>query len=93
MKEKFIVYLIKSQKDNSLYVGCTTDIDKRLSEHNQGMSQYTEPKRPWVIEWYCTFYDKAMAYNFEQYLKTGSGRAFISKRICSKKDLSAGALI
>ncbi|OGS37958.1 MAG: hypothetical protein A2551_04415 [Elusimicrobia bacterium RIFOXYD2_FULL_34_30] len=92
MKEKYIIYLIRSEKDNSLYIGCTIDVDKRLREHNLGMSKYTHAKKPWIIEWYCIFYDKTMAYNFEQYLKTGSGRAFINKRIRSKKDVSTEAL-
>ena len=42
------------------------------------------------IEWFfeltkeqSVFYDKYKAFEFEKYLKSGSGRAFAKKRLCS----------
>ena len=33
------------------------------------------------LVWYCAFTDKYVAYRFEKYLKSGSGRAFLWKHI------------
>lgn len=42
----FYVYILKSRKDRSLYIGYTKDLRKRFVEHNSGKSQYTNHKRP-----------------------------------------------
>jgi putative endonuclease len=81
MIERYFVYLLKSEKDGSIYAGCTSNIEKRLIEHNQGLSRYTASKRPWILEWYCSFFEKTKAFEFEKYLKTSSGKAFSSKRL------------
>jgi predicted GIY-YIG superfamily endonuclease len=81
---KHYVYLIKSDKDGSIYTGCTDNIEKRLDEHNAGLSQYTKTKMPWMLKWYAVFFQEADAFSFEKYLKTGSGRAFINKRVLGK---------
>ena len=41
------VYLLKSRKDGTFYVGWTTDVLRRLVEHNQGLSGFTRRKQPW----------------------------------------------
>ncbi|MES2608226.1 MAG: GIY-YIG nuclease family protein [Pseudomonadota bacterium] len=61
------------------YVGATTDVPRRLIEHNSGKSIHTNKFRPWEIMTYIAFSDKIKAEKFEAHLKTGSGRAF-SKR-------------
>ncbi len=79
----YYVYILKSKKDNSTYTGATSDLRKRLTEHNSGKMQYTNTKRPYVLAWYCGFKDKGRAYEFEEYLKSGSGYAFMKKRFIS----------
>ena len=40
------VYVLQCS-DNSLYCGITTDVDRRISEHQSGMgAKYTRGKRP-----------------------------------------------
>ena len=63
----------------SVYVGLTSDVDKRLSAHNAGQSPHTSKHRPWKIVTYHAFVDESKAAAFEKYLKSGSGRAFVSK--------------
>jgi hypothetical protein len=59
------VYLLRSKSHpEEQYVGCTTDLKKRLLDHNRGDSL-------------CQEKDKAVA--FEKYLKSGSGRAFAKR--------------
>ena len=43
------VYLLRSREDGSYYVGWTTDVLRRLGEHNEGLSTYTRRKLPWQL--------------------------------------------
>ena len=74
-----IVYILKSLKDNTIYSGNTDDIEERLDRHKKGYVKSTKHKLPIELVCYTVFKDKEKAYDFERYLKTGSGRAFIKK--------------
>jgi predicted GIY-YIG superfamily endonuclease len=75
------VYLIRSESfEDQRYVGITTDLKNRLSEHNQGLSKHTSKFKPWKLVAYFSFSDKYKAFDFEKYLKSHSGRAFAEKR-------------
>ena len=43
------VYLLRSRQDGSYYVGWTTDVLRRLGEHNQGLETYSRRKLPWQL--------------------------------------------
>jgi len=45
----FCVYLIKSKKDQSTYIGYSSDLKRRLAEHNSNQSNYTRNKGPYEI--------------------------------------------
>ena len=78
----YYVYIIKSTTyTDQIYVGCTKDILKRLSNHNSGTTLHTDKFKPWKLVMYLAFQDKTKAYEFEEYLKSGSGRAFRDKRL------------
>jgi putative endonuclease len=75
------VYLIESESyAGQRYVGVTDDLKRRLLEHNAGKSSYTSKFTPWRLTTYVAFSDKAKAFAFERYLKSGSGHAFANKR-------------
>lgn len=77
------VYIIKSiQFPELIYVGYTTDLDQRLNTHNTGGSFYTAKYRPWSLIMYSAFAEEKTAREFEKYLKSQSGRAFVQKRFC-----------
>ncbi len=40
---------------------------------------------PWELANYIAFKDKGAAYEFEKYLKSHSGRAFLKKRLLKKE--------
>lgn len=76
----YYVYIIQSiNNSDQIYVGCTEDLEKRLSNHNSGTTPHTEKYKPWKLVMYLAFENKAKAYAFEEYLKSGSGRAFRNK--------------
>jgi putative endonuclease len=78
----FTVYILKCS-DSTYYVGCTNDINDRLSRHEKGQISYTSKRLPVAIIHQSIFVDKYKAYEFEIYLKSGSGRAFAIKRLYS----------
>ena len=68
------VYILLSQKDGNFYVGYTTDLPRRLDEHNQGRNTSTAPRRPFTLL-HCEFYlTQSDAERREIYLKTAKGR-------------------
>ena len=76
----YYVYILKSiNHPEKIYVGYTTDIDNRLTVHNDGGSVYTAKYKPWVLHGCVTFHEESKAIVFEKYLKSGSGKAFASK--------------
>ena len=73
------VYILKC-KDNSYYTGCTSNLKNRIQSHEKGQVHYTKDKLPVELITYIAFSNKYKAYNFEKYLKSGSGIAFRNKR-------------
>jgi putative endonuclease len=45
----YYVYIIESVQTGIFYKGSTEDYNKRLQEHNDGLSQYTRGKGPWKL--------------------------------------------
>ena len=76
----YCVYLLKSLSHRGKkYIGFTTDLNRRLAEHNSGKSPYTARFAPWDIVVAVSFADKEKALEFEKYLKSGSGHAFANR--------------
>lgn len=75
------VYLIRSRKTpTQTYVGLMYDVHKRLAAHNAGQSSHTSKFAPWELVAFFGFAERGKAAAFEEYLKSGSGRAFAVKR-------------
>lgn len=74
------VYLLKCS-DGTYYTGCTNNIDERMKRHNRREVLYTSTRLPFELVTYIVFTDKYKAYDFEKYLKSGSGKAFTFKRL------------
>ena len=74
------VYILKCS-DNSHYTGCTNNLDDRLERHLKGYVHYTKNRLPMALICFIAFSNKYKAYNFEKYLKSGSGMAFRKKRL------------
>jgi predicted GIY-YIG superfamily endonuclease len=65
--------------NNKPYVGCTEDLKERMERHKKGHVPATKPLLPVTLIAYFAFLNKYTAFNFEKYLKSGSGRAFMKK--------------
>ena len=76
------VYLLKSLSHlEQRYVGLTSDLNARLRTHNEGGVLHTSKFVPWELQTYLAFSSREQAARFEQYLKSGSGRAFANGRL------------
>ena len=73
----YYVYILQSQKDQSLYIGYTSDLRKRFKEHNDGKSLATKPFRSYRLIFYEAFLNRIDAKRREIYLKGGYGRKTI----------------
>ena len=77
---KRFVYILRSRSDrNVYYTGVTSNVRRRLSEHNAGQCSHTGRNRPWELDLVIAFRDEARALTFERYLKSGSGCAFAAR--------------
>lgn len=74
------VYVLRSDRNPKRhYVGATADVAERLHWHNAGSSTHTARERPWHVIVSIEFRTEKAAFEFERYLKTGSGRAFAKR--------------
>jgi|WetSurMetagenome_2_1015567.scaffolds.fasta_scaffold1258645_1 putative endonuclease len=79
--EKYFVYILQSLSDESFYIGFTTHVERRLDEHNNGLSRYTSGKIPWKIV-YCEEYNtRQKALKREKFLKSQRNREFYKRLI------------
>ena len=69
----FYVYFLRSQSYQQIYVGLTTNLRARLSQHNSGRSVHTRKFAPWVLLAYFAFAKEKTGVAFERYLRSGSG--------------------
>ena len=80
---KRFVYILRSESDPQRhYVGVASDVEERLDWHNGGPCGHTTRYRPWRVVVALEFPDEKSAVRFEQYLKSGSGRAFAKRHCC-----------
>ena len=77
----YYVYVLQSKKNNSLYVGYTNDLIKRLREHNRGLNFSTKPYRPWQLIHYEAYRNKRDAERRENYLKTNQGARLLKRML------------
>ncbi|OGZ06351.1 MAG: hypothetical protein A2845_00955 [Candidatus Lloydbacteria bacterium RIFCSPHIGHO2_01_FULL_49_22] len=75
----YVVYILYSEKDLKLYVGCTSDIEKRLGRHQRGEIPATKHRLSLVCIHQEVFENKADAFNRERFLKSLWGSRFKRK--------------
>jgi putative endonuclease len=69
--------------DRSLYIGSTNNIKRRIAEHQSGISRGIKGRLPVRLDFYIAVREESKARELEKYLKTGSGKAIVKKRILS----------
>jgi len=75
----YYVYVLQSIKDNNLYVGYTSDLKKRLSEHNRRINFSTKSYAPWRLIHFEAYLNQDDAKRRERYFKTNQGSRVIKR--------------
>ena len=75
----YYVYSLKCR--DGFYIGYTLNLKERIDRHTKGHVPATAERLPLKLEFYFAIKDKYKAFEFEKYLKSGSGRAFIKKHL------------
>lgn len=83
----YYVYVLQSKKDKLFYTGFTTDIERRLLEHNNNQQISTKHRGPFVLVYYEYSSAKEDAIARERYLKSGMGKKYLRNRL--KNSLSS----
>jgi len=68
------VYALKNNLNNEIYVGISTDPQRRLNEHNKAKNRYTKAFIPWTIFYteVCSSFQEARKK--EIYFKSAAGK-------------------
>lgn len=82
----WFVYFLKLS-NNNIYVGSTNDIDRRYIEHSKGLVSSTKPYCPIKLLSFIAVATESKARELEKYLKVGSGKAILKKRILTDEAL------
>ena len=71
---EFYVYILRSLKSGRLYIGHTSDLQRRLAEHNEGRGgQFTRQNGPWQLRYSEVHMDRTSAVKRELFLKSVEG--------------------
>ena len=71
------VYALKSIGFNYIYVGMTTDVERRVKQHNDGKEKTTKFYRPFKLFYTESHKTRTGARDREKYLKSGCGKEFL----------------
>ncbi|QQR83868.1 GIY-YIG nuclease family protein [Candidatus Peregrinibacteria bacterium] len=74
---KNILYILRSLKDSKRYIGITCDLQKRISEHQNGLTRCTKGRRPFKLIHTEHFKSEAEAMRKEKFYKSGKGREYL----------------
>jgi len=73
--DSYYVYFLRSRKDGSIYIGQTSEIDKRVEKHNKGQIKSTKNRAPFDLIYFETYNTRREAMYREWILKSTSGIA------------------
>ena len=73
----WFTYVIQSIKDCGVYVGMTSDVERRMREHNAGYNRSTRSRAPFVLFYVERCDSRPEARKREKFLKSGVGREFL----------------
>ncbi len=76
----YFVYVLRNHHGR-LYVGYTTDLERRVQQHQLGEGGWTRVYGPWELVHYESFDDRAAAMHRERSLKSGQGRAWLREQL------------
>ncbi|KKQ52537.1 MAG: Excinuclease ABC C subunit domain protein [Parcubacteria group bacterium GW2011_GWD2_38_11] len=89
----YYLYIVKCS-DNSLYTGITTDLERRMNEHNNSIkgAKYTSAHRPVKLVYFSEHKNRSLASKEESGIKKIARKEKLqlieNKSISKKKDIA-----
>ena len=66
------VYILRNL-EGALYIGLSEDLEKRVRDHNSGVSKWTRHRGPWTLIWNSEPHTLTAARKLERLLKAQKG--------------------
>ena len=79
--ENYFVYILRSKLDCKFYTGFTSNLEKRINEHNSGEVISTRKRIPLELVYFEFGLNLNDALHREKYLKTTYGKRYIKNRL------------
>jgi len=79
--EIYTVYALQSYVDGRIYVGFSSDVVKRLMQHNSGKTKSTKGFIPWTLIYSIQVEGRENARKKEVHLKSGIGKEFLKSLV------------
>ncbi len=87
MSDKYVLYIIQSVSNGHFYIGQTSDLEKRLKQHNEhkcsGSSSTKRLKGPWELVYQEFYESRSEAMKREKEIKSWKSRKAIISLISS----------
>jgi putative endonuclease len=78
IQEMYVTYILYSPKVDKFYTGQTTEIDRRLEEHNRGKTPFMASGMPWKLVFLKEYPSRAEAIKLEHYIKKRGAARFLA---------------
>jgi putative endonuclease len=75
--KKYFVYILQSTVTKKYYAGQTYSVEKRLQEHNEGLSNSTKFGKPWELVWTMEVNTRKEAMQVERKIKSRGIKRFL----------------
>ena len=75
----YFAYIPKSIEHDYFYKGHCQDLEKRLTQHNSGMTESIRPYIPFELAYFEEFDTEKEAIAREKYFKSAAGRRLVKK--------------
>lgn len=77
----YCVYVLQSDSSKQFYTDYTSNLKRRLSEHQKDKGGYTGKKGPYELVYYESCINKDDTLACEKYLKSGTGKRYVNNRL------------
>jgi len=75
----YFVYALRNH-EGQLYIGFTTELERRVRQHQEDKGGWTQRRGPWELVYYETFADRREAMRRERNLKRGRTNQELRRR-------------
>ena len=77
----YYLYVLKSLKDDKLYIGTTENLIRRIKEHQSGKVTSTKSRLPLKLIYYEAYTDENKCSKQELFYKSGIGREALKHKV------------